>query len=134
MDLSGFEVKEIYAVYNSMLVSSFALTYAKFERRAQTSAELFLKEKWRDMDQSPTQLAAREWTKEVFNKKASEYNWNQFSSTPIIPTIHGTSEHAAWKIAASGFAALSSLDSGYYGAGRLLLPFPSFPYLPYSPE
>jgi len=36
---------------------------------------------------------------------------------PVIPTIHGTSGTSAWLIVAGGFATLSSLDAGYYGAG-----------------
>jgi len=31
--------------------------------------------------------------------------------------VHGTDEDIAWKIASSGFAALSSLDNGWFGRG-----------------
>jgi hypothetical protein len=35
----------------------------------------------------------------------------------ILPAFHGTSLQTAWNIVRSGFATLSLLDSGWYGAG-----------------
>jgi len=46
-----------------------------------------------------------------FNEKIT------IQDSPIIPVVHGTDEPIAWKIATSGFASLSILDSGYYGKG-----------------
>jgi len=34
-----------------------------------------------------------------------------------VPVVHGTGEDVAWKIASGGFAALSTLDAGFYGKG-----------------
>ena len=51
-------------------------------------------------------------------KKVDLFPWNSFSEVPILATVHGTSGPSAWKICQGGFAALSSLDSGYYGAGK----------------
>jgi len=50
----------------------------------------------------------------------SKYLWNKDlkpSDSPIVPVVHGTNEKVAWNIAAGGFAALSTLDAGYYGKG-----------------
>jgi len=36
---------------------------------------------------------------------------------PVLPVLHGTDASVAWKIAGTGFSALSSLDAGWYGKG-----------------
>jgi hypothetical protein len=117
LDGEGIGIKEIYAIYNPMLVSSLALTKEKFTQRAEKSAEVFHKEKWKEMDESERRRAKREWTKAFLTKKIALFSWNSFDSVPVLATIHGTAGSAAWKICCGGFAALSSLDSGYYSAG-----------------
>lgn len=117
LDGTGIGIKEIFAVYNPMLVSTLGLTKEKFNQRAVKSADVFLKEKWRDMDESERRRAKREWTKAYLSKKIALFNWNVGEAVPVLATIHGTAGNAAWKICCGGFAALSSLDSGYYSAG-----------------
>jgi hypothetical protein len=43
--------------------------------------------------------------------------WNKSRDIPIVPSCHGTDFFIAEKICETGFASLSSLDSGYYGKG-----------------
>ena len=117
MDGVGIGVLDIYAVYNPMLVSTLGLTREKFNQRAALSAEVFLKEKWRDLEEPEKKLIKREWTKNFLLQKIGLFPWNSFEPVPVLATIHGTAGSAAWKICSGGFAALSSLDSGYYGAG-----------------
>jgi len=52
-----------------------------------------------------------------FVQKSKLWTWNTNENCPILPVVHGTSEGIAMKIAAGGFAALSTLDSGFYGKG-----------------
>jgi len=48
----------------------------------------------------------------------STFTWNSPNDTvPIIPVVHGTGVEIAKQICSSGFAALSSLDAGFYGKG-----------------
>jgi len=57
---------------------------------------------------------------EIFNERIHKWPWNEgleIQDSPVIPVVHGTSKVIAWKIAAEGFAALSTLDSGFYGKG-----------------
>jgi hypothetical protein len=118
LDGNGIGVTEIFAVYNPMLVSTLALTREKFTQRAEKSAEVFLKEKWKDEKESERRRQKREWTKAFLNNKIGSFSWNSFyDPVPVLATVHGTAGAAAWKIVSGGFAALSSLDSGYYGAG-----------------
>jgi len=117
LDGEGIGIKEIYAVYCPMLVSALGLTKEKFTSRAVKSADVFLKEKWRDLEESERRRAKREWTKSYLTKKINLFSWNSFDPVPVLATIHGTAGAAAWKICCGGFAALSSLDSGYYSAG-----------------
>jgi len=118
LDGGGIGVKEIWAVYNPMLVSSLALTKEKFANRAENSANIFGKESWKEnKNESERRVAKRTWTKGFLEKKIFLFPWNTFSSVPILATVHGTAGANAWKICQGGFAALSSLDSGYFGAG-----------------
>jgi len=52
-----------------------------------------------------------------FQKVVERCNWNRSEDLPIIPAVHVTRRSTAWQIAASGFAALATYDSGYYGKG-----------------
>jgi len=46
------------------------------------------------------------------------FSWNKSDdSVPIIPVVHGTDGKVGRQICSAGFAALSSLDAGYYGKG-----------------
>eukprot|EP01127_Copromyxa_protea_P001845 TRINITY_DN11758_c0_g1_i1.p1 TRINITY_DN11758_c0_g1~~TRINITY_DN11758_c0_g1_i1.p1 ORF type:complete len:228 (+),score=28.88 TRINITY_DN11758_c0_g1_i1:48-686(+) len=80
------------------------------------------------MTENPTIFAKKEWKfsadakpKEfIYDKylqRCKDTGWNQELEVPILLTCHGTDYGVAMTIASTGFAALSSLDSGWYGAG-----------------
>jgi len=83
------------------------------ESRIQNDPTLFQKQSWK----SKPDAELREWTVDCFNQKVQSYPWNKEALIPIIGTVHGTDASVAWKISSSGFAALSSLDNGWYGRG-----------------
>eukprot|EP01127_Copromyxa_protea_P015391 TRINITY_DN4423_c0_g1_i5.p1 TRINITY_DN4423_c0_g1~~TRINITY_DN4423_c0_g1_i5.p1 ORF type:complete len:215 (+),score=42.04 TRINITY_DN4423_c0_g1_i5:38-682(+) len=83
------------------------------EQRMQSNPEIFKKKTYILEDQGEF----RAWTFEQFQKRANECNWNQPNTPVILPAIHGTDFHIAWKICATGFANLSSLDDGFFGKG-----------------
>jgi len=55
-----------------------------------------------------------------YNELVASFSWNssKIEDLPIIAVVHGTDEDIAWKIISAGFAALSSLDDGFYGKGK----------------
>jgi len=55
---------------------------------------------------------------------------------PLLPVLHGTQFAIAWKIATTGFAALSSLDAGYFGKGVYFTSSCkySYPYTKFGPN
>jgi len=67
----------------------------------------------------------------IFNSKNNlEENADDDSILPILPVIHGTQVGTAWSIATTGFAALSKVDSGFFGKGMYFTSFCryAFPY------
>lgn len=54
---------------------------------------------------------------EQFSELSNRFDWNKDLPVPIVASYHGTDFPVAEKIAQTGFAALSLLDSGYFGKG-----------------
>eukprot|EP01126_Amoeba_proteus_P002306 TRINITY_DN10725_c0_g2_i7.p1 TRINITY_DN10725_c0_g2~~TRINITY_DN10725_c0_g2_i7.p1 ORF type:complete len:398 (+),score=69.59 TRINITY_DN10725_c0_g2_i7:1019-2212(+) len=106
-------IKEVYAVFNQILISSFCNTYQILCHRSQKNPTLFMKKTW--------VLSSRpEEKKKVFDfykERASHYSWNNSKPVDIFPLIHGTDFPISQAIASTGFASLSSLDAGWYGRG-----------------
>jgi len=118
LDGGSIKYNSIYAVFNPSLVNQMGLTWEKFENRVATNPQMFYAEKWQhDEKCTQTLLKQRQWVKSVFVNRVASFAWNQALSVPIIPTIHGTSASVAWKVCQSGFATLSALDIGFFGAG-----------------
>jgi len=65
LDGEGIGIKEIWAVYNPMLVSSLGLTREKFLQRTDKSHDVFFKEKWKTQEESERRKTKREWTKKI---------------------------------------------------------------------
>jgi len=132
--LEGDELipKNIYAVYNPMLVDAFALTKEKLDTRANMSRDLFFCERWQDERCTKEILQARRDTYKAFLARAELFPWNSDPkmTLPIFATIHGTSLGAAWKICSNGFASLSLVDAGFYGVGMYFTTFAKYA-LPY---
>jgi len=117
LDGYKFRISSIYAVYNPSLVTAMALTREKFENRVLHDAALFYAEKWKQEQTTRIVMKRKQWVKDTFIKRVAEFPWNHELAVPIIPTIHGTAAAVAWKICHGGFATLSSLDVGFFGAG-----------------
>jgi len=84
--------------------------------RFKSNPSLFLKQSWKSFEDIEMRQKVVDW----YKKKLSEWDWNEnltLESSPILPVVHGTDASIAWKIAEGGFAALSTLDDGYYGKG-----------------
>ena len=107
----SLEIESITAVYNPALSTSFINMWRIMTTRKMESPDLFF---------------ARTYTKDAEKMKVMEYvdkdllqftPYNQDLTLPLIPVLHGTDFLTAEHIAQTGFAALSSLDEGYYGRG-----------------
>lgn len=105
------QIESITAVYNPSLSSSFVNMWRVMITRKLQSCELFF---------------ARTYTRDVEKMKVMDYvdtqllqftPYNRDLVLPLIPVLHGTDYTTAECIAQTGFAALSSLDEGYYGKG-----------------
>lgn len=105
-------IKRIVAVYNPLLVHNFIGAYRVALSRS-TKKE-FMKQDWSYRE---TNLGKRQFVIEQYKKRFEQFDWNKDSTCPIIPAIHGTDFMIAEKICENGFAALSSLDAGYFGQG-----------------
>jgi len=53
-----------------------------------------------------------------YNKLVTRHDWNTPDDiTPLLIVAHGTDLGVGWTIASNGFAALATLDAGFYGKG-----------------
>jgi hypothetical protein len=68
------------------------------------------------------------WVMEQYEARVRSLSWNACLAIPIVPSVHGTDFLVAEKIAETGFAMLSSLDSGYFGKVFLLIATSSSSY------
>jgi len=112
------EYETVYAVNNERLVNSFVNYRVILSSRHQDDPSIFAKT---DLNQSPDP-ERRQWTIDMYNRYVQKFSWNidmsaALSLLPVIAAVHGTSYDVAQKICRNGFAALSSLDQGYYGQG-----------------
>eukprot|EP01124_Arcella_intermedia_P022716 TRINITY_DN3445_c0_g4_i1.p1 TRINITY_DN3445_c0_g4~~TRINITY_DN3445_c0_g4_i1.p1 ORF type:complete len:293 (+),score=69.59 TRINITY_DN3445_c0_g4_i1:1204-2082(+) len=111
LDGKDISIDSAYAVYNQTLINNFLGYRQVISQRHRTAPQLFKASFKNDRD-------LREWVQEQYAKRVDLFDWNKDSSKlSIIPTIHGTDLKVATSICGSGFAALSSLDQGYYGKG-----------------
>jgi len=124
---SSFEIKSVTAVYSSVLVANFVGTYRIQKSRVNVDPQLFSKQTWRNSRIAEQHL----FVYDQYLNRAKLFPWNQESQVFIVPVAHGTSQANAEKICATGFAALSSLDSGYFGKGIYFTSFVMYtlPYL-----
>jgi len=117
LDGDQIGVKNIYAVYNRSLVTQLSLTKQKFNNRAEKDSQLFFAEKWKVQEEAESKNRLRQWTKDNFLNRMSDFEWNANDRVGILPVIHGTSINIAWKVCVGGFANLSVLDVGFFGSG-----------------
>eukprot|EP01127_Copromyxa_protea_P005204 TRINITY_DN150_c1_g1_i10.p1 TRINITY_DN150_c1_g1~~TRINITY_DN150_c1_g1_i10.p1 ORF type:complete len:764 (-),score=100.45 TRINITY_DN150_c1_g1_i10:18-2309(-) len=109
----GYTVTQITECFNPGLVSAFIDKRKRLKQQQRLAPELFNMKDWR-LFQNAEQ---REQIFQTFEAKIQSFKWNAGNSVPIIPVVHATSEDSAHTIIKTGFATLSSLDSGFYGQG-----------------
>lgn len=119
------QIAGITAVYNPALSTSFVNQWRVMTTRKLHSSEMFF---------------ARTYTKDVAKMAVMDYfdrdllqftPYNRELTIPLIPVLHGTDYVTSEMIARTGFAALSSLDEGFFGKGIYFTT--SLPYtLPYA--
>jgi hypothetical protein len=116
-------------VYNPSLTSSFINHWQVTISRKRFSADQFFRVTYGKNEQKMA-------VKARCDKVVEGFNWNvngnkQTEAVPLIAALHGTDYHIAGmlvatstrcvshseKIAQTGFAALSSLDAGFFGKG-----------------
>jgi hypothetical protein len=102
LDGEQIGVKNIYAVYNRSLVTQLSLTKQKFNNRADKDSQLFFAEKWKVQEESESKNKLRQWTKDNFLNRMSDFDWNLNDRVGILPVIHGTSINIAWKVCVGG--------------------------------
>jgi len=103
-------IKRIMGIYNPSVVGAFANSRKLMEEKANSKPWNI---SWKDDDNE----GLRENTIKIYSQKVSTFSWNKNSNVPIIPAVHGTGLSVAKEISKTGFAALASLDSGYFGKG-----------------
>eukprot|EP01126_Amoeba_proteus_P048719 TRINITY_DN5652_c0_g1_i7.p1 TRINITY_DN5652_c0_g1~~TRINITY_DN5652_c0_g1_i7.p1 ORF type:complete len:321 (+),score=61.90 TRINITY_DN5652_c0_g1_i7:897-1859(+) len=121
----NISVKEIYAVMNPVLLQNFLATVKVMQARSRDA--LFNERTWKGRPDEPKKRI-------VYNRyqvRINNFSWNANSQVMILPTVHGTDAPVAWQICSTGFAALSSLDAGYYGKGIYFSTYADYsvPYL-----
>jgi len=124
LDTEKFTIENVYQISNTILAASCGNAREILTRRYIQSPFLFLKRDWMQSTESED-LAMKLFTFERFNKLIARFSWNQAEETkeekaisaPLVVVCHGTDLEIAWGIATNGFAALATIDAGYYGKG-----------------
>jgi len=83
------------------------------EEKFRSSENLFLSSDWTEKQDREN----REQMMKSINQYVSQFHWNDYSRSKMIPMLHGTSSDSAWKIAQTGFTTVATLDQGWYGRG-----------------
>jgi len=114
-------------VNNERLIRSFINYYFLMSFRHNEDPDIFAKQDWKLKNQVDERLSIIQRYEDYSNR----YSLNKQSKLPIIVCVHGTSLSGAQKICKTGFATLSTLDSGFYGQGMYFtthIPY-IFPYV-----
>jgi len=109
-------VTKAYALDNQTLRNAFEASRQNISQRHKDSPSLFKKEDWRDTEE----FELRRSFILHLNEMAAKFrmrSWNDGAKLFVVPTIQGTMEDAAWKIAENGFGTVATRDLGYFGKG-----------------
>ena len=110
-------------VYNQTLLCNFINQYTILNKRFTDDPSIFSKKKWTT---SPTKID-NQWVYDNYTNLVSKYNWNEDNTgIHIIPVCHGTDLAIGEKICETGFAALSSVDAGWFGKGIYFSSYPEY--------
>jgi len=96
-----------------VVILDFANCCGVLRSRFIESPDVFKTQRWKN---APDRVL-KEFVYKKYNTYALHFPWNEGVPVQIIPAVHGTSESKAWKICTTGFAALQTLDSGFFGKG-----------------
>jgi len=107
---------KINQVYNKDLINSFVGQWRITTTRLVTSGNIFGSATWKDKDDEQIRNM-RANVVEKYKQLVMKMDWNTDDINPIVLTAHGTNLGYAEKICLTGFANLSMLDTGFYGAG-----------------
>jgi len=107
---SKFDVEEITAIYNPILTTNFIGSWRVITERITNQSAIFARTTYSRDNQ-------RKWVEYKYHESVSKFEWNHDLKNPIIVAAHGTDLNVAFKIAATGFTSLSSIDAGYFGRG-----------------
>jgi len=113
---SELQVSTIIAVYNPTLVTNFVNTFLIYQKRCEEDRKTFFQETW-GQGKGDVEKVRRGAVFKAYESKVLALPWNKDVPVGIIPAVHGTDQFVAEKICETGFAALSSLDAGFYGKG-----------------
>lgn len=107
----GLALLGITAIYNPSLTQSFVNLWKVMITRKVENPEMFFA---RTYTKDKEKMAVMNY----YDKDLIQFTpYNQELAVPLIPMLHGTDHLVAEQIAMTGFAALSSLDEGYFGKG-----------------
>ena len=104
-------VTQITAIYNRALSVSFVNQWKLMTTRRIEAPEQFFRCTFR---KDEAKLGIMKYYQDNLLLSTP---YNQKLTVPLVPVLHGTDYLVAEKIAQTGFAALSSLDAGYFGKG-----------------
>lgn len=105
------KVAEITAIYNKALLVSFVNQWKIMTTRKIQAPEHFFTCTY---SKDGAKMAVMAYFQKMI---LNFWPYNQDLQVSLVPALHGTNQLVAEKIAQTGFASLSSLDSGYYGKG-----------------
>lgn len=111
-----FTLTTIIGIYNPLLITNFVGAYRIQQERAVKSPHIFNTLDWDKTDN------LRAWVYGQYKQWTLQYTWNKADAAPIVPLFHGTDYPIAESICETGFAALSSLDAGFFGKGIYFTP------------
>jgi len=114
MGRNSYEISNVIAVYNPLLIRNFVGSYLIQTDRSKHDANLFSQKKWA----IGSNHIDSQFVYEHYVKTSQKHEWNQESGKPhILLACHGTDQFVAERICQTGFATLSSVDAGYFGKG-----------------
>lgn len=120
-NFDSYSIDKVTLVFNETLLGNFVGAYTLLVERLDTQGQIFGRKRWTSDDVN----GMRQWVYNQYELLCGKYKWNR-NQAPIIPVCHGTDLLIAEKICETGFAVLSSLDSGWYGKGVYFTSFPDY--------
>jgi len=116
LDFDQIIFAKCWAISSRILATSMSNTFSVQKARFASAGDRFCSQKaWQQKSRAHRQKVFDE-----FRKRCDVWEWNRNKDVNqglLLPVVHGTDLPVAWKIASAGFAALASLDSGFFGRG-----------------